>query len=95
MQMETLQFKKVEAGFYAATDVAGNEIGVANYGDHWGWYIWISEGVSTRLDYNSQDKFATKKDCMKDARLSYELIGDKLLFCKFFPQDAILEKVRS
>ena len=80
----TLEFKKIEAGFYKATDSAGNDIEVAKYEDGlWGWTIWCNDKVAAGYDFASVEILTTKKECIKDARFSYECIGDELFFCRF------------
>ena len=108
--METLKFKKVEAGFYRATDVAGNEIEVAKYpsegsgwnGYYWAWTIYPAEGVGTGTDLSlhcspNGNYNYTMKECIRDAQWQYEYLADKLTSCGFCVLDAIrnLERVES
>ena len=80
----TLQFKKIEAGLYKATDSAGNDIEVAKYKNGaWGWTIWCNDKVAAGYDFANVGVITTKKECIKDAQESHEVIGDELFFCRF------------
>jgi len=100
--METLKFKKIEAGFYRATDVAGNEIEVAKYPSddsfygsyYWAWSIHTAEGVGKGTDLSlhcspNGNYNYTMKECIRDAQDQYEYLADKLTSCGFYVLDAI------
>lgn len=96
-----LKFQKIEAGFYRATDVAGNEIEVAKYpsegsgwnGYYWAWAIHPAKGVGDTdisLKCSPHGNYnQTMKECIKDAQWQYDYLGDELTTCRFFAQDAI------
>jgi hypothetical protein len=92
-----LEFKKIEAGFYRATDVAGNEIEVAKYPSddsfygsyYWAWSIWPAQGVSDQDCSPNGNYNYTMKECIRDAQDQHEYLGNKLTSCRFFAHDAI------